>query len=77
MTVVELNQEALDFAGKTGKLLIDGEWVEAASGRTLETLTRRLERVLDGSPRARPRTSSSPWVPLVGALTTRAQIGAG
>jgi len=38
MTVMELNQEAQDFARKTGKLLVDGESVEAASGKTFETL---------------------------------------
>ena len=38
MTVMELNQQAQDFARKTGNLLIDGEWVEAASGKTFETL---------------------------------------
>jgi phenylacetaldehyde dehydrogenase len=38
MTVMELNQQAQDFARKTGELLIDGESVEAASGKTFETL---------------------------------------
>src|SRR6202790_244221 len=46
MTVVELNQQAQDFARKTGKLLIDGEWVEAASGETFETLNPSTEESL-------------------------------
>src|SRR6202051_3755255 len=46
MTVMELNQRAQDFAGKTGKLLIDGEWPEAASGKTFETLNPATEESL-------------------------------
>jgi hypothetical protein len=47
MAVMELNQQAQDFARKTGKLLIDGEWVEAASGKTFEPLIERFVRDAD------------------------------
>ena len=46
MTVMELNQQAQDFASRTGHLLIDGEWVEAASGKTFETLNPATEESL-------------------------------
>ena len=46
MTVMELNQQAHDLARKTSKLLIDGEWVEAASGKTFETLNPASEESL-------------------------------
>ena len=71
-----LAQQAEDFVRKPGRLLIDGEWVGAASGKTFETLTPRRRRVSDGWRTARPRTSSSRWLRLVGALTTSGRTGA-
>ncbi len=46
MTVAELDHRVQDLVGKTGKLLIDGEWVEGASGRTFETFNPATEESL-------------------------------
>jgi phenylacetaldehyde dehydrogenase len=46
MTVAELDHRVQDIVGKTGKLLIDGEWVEGASGRTFETFNPATEESL-------------------------------
>ena len=42
----DLAQPARDFLRKPGRLLIDGEWVEAASGKTFETLNPATEESL-------------------------------
>src|SRR6202011_1103010 len=39
-------QQFQDFVRKPGRLLIDGEWVEAASGKTFETLNPATEESL-------------------------------
>ena len=39
-------QQTKDFIRKPGRLLIDGEWVEAASGKTFETLDPATEESL-------------------------------
>jgi hypothetical protein len=39
-------QYVQDFVGKPGRLLIHGEWVEAASGKTFETLNPATEESL-------------------------------
>jgi delta 1-pyrroline-5-carboxylate dehydrogenase len=39
-------QQVQDFLSKPGRLLIDGEWVEAASGKTFETLNPATEENL-------------------------------
>src|SRR5450432_4746757 len=41
-----LAQQVQDFVGKPGRLLIDGEWIEAASGKTFETLNPATEENL-------------------------------
>ena len=41
-----LAQQALELIGKPGKLLIDGEWVAAESGRTFETFNPATEESL-------------------------------
>jgi phenylacetaldehyde dehydrogenase len=41
-----LAQQARDFLNKPGRLLIDGEWVEAVSGETFETLNPATEESL-------------------------------
>ena len=47
MAVAEsVEQQAESFVRSPHKLLIDGEWVEAASGRTFETLNPATEEVL-------------------------------
>ena len=46
MTVAELDTRVQDLVGKTGKLLIDGNWVEAVSGRTFETFDPATEQSL-------------------------------
>ena len=72
-----LAQRAQEFVRTPGRLLIDGEWVEAVSGKTFETLNPATEEKLGWWRTARPRTSSSPWLRLVGASTTSARPGAG
>ena len=42
----DLAQPARDFLRKPGRLLIDGQWVEAASGKTFETLNPATEESL-------------------------------
>src|SRR6202790_4943409 len=42
----DLAQRVHDFVRKPGRLLIDGEWVEAASGETFETLNPATEESL-------------------------------
>ena len=39
-------QQVQDFVSKPGRLLIDGEWVEAASGKTFETFNPATEESL-------------------------------
>ena len=41
-----VEQQADSFVRSPHKLLIDGEWVEAASGKTFETLNPATEEVL-------------------------------
>ena len=43
---VTTEQQADSFVRSTHKLLIDGEWIEAASGQTFETLNPATEEVL-------------------------------
>ena len=60
MAVAEaVEQRADTFIQSPHKLLIDGEWVEAASGRTFESSTRPPGRCSPRSPRATPRTSTA------------------
>jgi len=42
----DLAQRAQDFVRTPGRLLIDGEWVEAVSGKTFETLNPATEESL-------------------------------
>src|SRR5215831_1956412 len=46
MAVVELEPRVRDFIGSARKLLINGDWVEAASGETFETVNPATEEVL-------------------------------
>src|SRR5579862_1169315 len=39
-------QRVQDFVSKSGRLLIDGEWLEAASGKTFETVNPATEEIL-------------------------------
>jgi hypothetical protein len=66
-----------DADRKPGHLLIDGEWVEAASRKTFETLDPATEGSLGRWSTAPPRTSSAPWLRRVGAVTTSARTGVG
>src|SRR5262249_7449581 len=43
---VSVEQQADSFVRSSHKLMIDGEWVEAASGQTFETLNPATEEVL-------------------------------
>ena len=71
-------QQTQDFVRKPGRLLIDGEWVEAASGKTFETLDPATEESLGlgGARRGRGRRSRR-GARRGGALTTSARTGAG
>ena len=57
---VTLDRSVEEFIATPRQLFINGQWVDAASGRTFETPTRRPERRSPGSPRATPRTSTGP-----------------
>src|SRR5438309_1442763 len=46
MAVVELDSRVRDFVGGSHKLLIGGDWVEAVSGETFETVDPATEEVL-------------------------------
>src|SRR6476659_9899411 len=46
MTVAELDRRVEDVVGKTGRLLIDGSWVESVSGKTFETFDPATEQRL-------------------------------
>jgi phenylacetaldehyde dehydrogenase len=46
MTVAELDTRVQNFVGKQGKLLIDGNWGEAASGKPFETFDPATEQSL-------------------------------
>ena len=73
-----LAQQVQDFVRKPGRLLIDGEWVEAASGKTFETLNPATEESL-GSVAHGAAEDIEPrrGAPRVGASTTSARTGAG
>ena len=43
---LSLEQQADSFVGSPHKLLIDGEWVEAASGQTFTTINPATEETL-------------------------------
>lgn len=43
---VQLQRSVLDFLGEQRKMLIDGSWVEAASGKTFETYNPATGEVL-------------------------------
>jgi hypothetical protein len=58
------------------QLLIDGDWVEAASGRTFETIDPATEDVLAQVAHGGPRTSSAPCAPR-GAPSRPTRSGAG
>jgi phenylacetaldehyde dehydrogenase len=53
MAVVELEPRVRDFIGGAHKLLIDGDWVEATSGETFETVNPATEEVLASVARGR------------------------
>ena len=72
-----LPQYVQDFVRSPRRLLIDGEWVDAVSGKTFETLNPATEESLGRWRTAAPRTSGWPCVRLVGALTTSVRTGGG
>ena len=45
------------------KMLIDGEWVEAASGKTFDSINPATEEVLADVAHGGPRTSTAPYAP--------------
>ena len=60
MAVAESVEERADgFIRSSHKLLIDGDWVEAASGKTFETLNPATEEGWPRSRTARRRTSTA------------------
>ena len=70
-------QHAQDFLRKPGHLLIDGEWVEAASGKTFETLNPATEESLGWVAHGAAEDIELAVARRVGALTTSARTGAG
>jgi phenylacetaldehyde dehydrogenase len=68
---VPVHPDVLGFIGRTGKLLIGGEWVDAASGRTFPTYDpatgEKLTEVAHGEAEdvnravARPAERSPTW----------------
>ena len=57
---VSAEQETRNFIGSSHKLLIDGEWVEAASGETFASVNPATEETLAEVGTGRQRTSTAP-----------------
>ena len=60
---VTLDRNVEEFIGAPRQLFINGQWVDAASGKTSRRPTRRPARRSPTSPRATPRTSTGPSAP--------------
>ena len=58
-TEVEVNPSALEFVSSERRMLVGGDWVDAASGKTFEVFNPATGEVLATSPRAIPRTSTA------------------
>ena len=54
-SAVKLDDKVTTFVGKKQKMLINGKWVEAASGKTFPTYNPATGEVLARSRRRRPR----------------------
>jgi hypothetical protein len=77
MAVAEsVEQQADSFIHSPHKLLIDGDWVEAASGKTFETLNPATEESSLRSPTVRRKTSTRRSRPLAGRSPTTPRGGA-
>jgi phenylacetaldehyde dehydrogenase len=72
-----LPQYVQDFVRKPRRLLIDGEWVEAASGKTFQTLDPATEERLGWVAHGGAQDIELAVGALVGALTTSARTGGG
>jgi hypothetical protein len=72
-----LPQYVQDFVRKPRRLLIDGEWVEAASGKTFQTLDPATEESLGWVAHGGAQDIELAVGALVGALTTSARTGGG
>jgi acyl-CoA reductase-like NAD-dependent aldehyde dehydrogenase len=73
---VSAEQQADSFIHSPHKLLIDGDWVEAASGQTFATLNPATEETLADVATGRPRTSSARSVPRARPSPTTPRGGA-
>ena len=59
--VMDVDERVSRFVAGRRKMLIDGEWVDAASGKTFrDSTTPQRERHWPRSPRATGRTSIAP-----------------
>ena len=72
-----LAQQIQEFVSKPGRLLIDGEWVEAASGKTFETFNPATEESLGWVAHGATEDVELAVARLVAALTTSALTGGG
>ena len=71
------SSQTQDFVREPGRLLIDGEWVEAASGKTFETLDPATEESLGRVAHGAAEDIELAVARRVAALTTSARTGAG
>jgi phenylacetaldehyde dehydrogenase len=71
---VTVDRSVEEFTAAPRKLFIDGQWTDAASGKTFETRTRLPERPSPTWPRETPKTSTGPSAPP--ARPSRAARGA-
>ena len=58
-TEVEVNPSALEFVSSERQMLIGGDWVEAASGKTFEIFNPATGEVLANVAEGEPRTSTA------------------
>jgi len=66
---IQLEDRVTDFISKPRKMLINGKWVEAASGKTFPTYNPATGEVLARVARVIVRTSSAPSRPPAPPLT--------
>ena len=57
---VTLDRSVEQFIGAPRQLFIDGQWVDAASGKTFATPNPATGETWPRSPKATPRTSTGP-----------------
>ena len=68
---VTVDRSVEEFTAAPRKLFINGQWTDAASGKTFETPNPATGETLAGSPRATPRTSTGRSAPRARRSTDR------